>query len=409
MAEKIKIKKEDKAKNVYDLGHHFANSVFPKETRGKYSYEGNSFFIGSSEFARIIDKKKKVVLIRPFGGSGGWGGGYSDYSLSRAFSEEWTVLKPKYNFIYYPKELKDFTKEDLESLVIYNLETNVTEIFKIYVRERYRIEDPDVFQEFYKDKTLIQSTIHKIDKLCKQFKVSKSKVLKHIYNTKQYVCVSYRGWVKNSNTTVCRIIDKPILFYLNPTEWHSEEELKILDFKSWKNKYYNIAVHPKITWFRHGKTYKEIYYNEELKADFEKNVEAANKRYKQEIEAAKQREQEKELVKQLEKLESWLKGNVNSNLWNVPIHCRIKDGRIETTKNAVIPLEAGKRLFKFFNTIRQGSIDRVVEAKDYSDKVGFYEFRKIEYYNNHWWLCVGCHNIRDTEIDKFINYNKLDW
>ena len=206
------------------------------------------------------------------------------------------------------------------------------------------------------------------------------------------------------------MIDKPVKFYLNPTKWHTAKEQDVLDFKRWKSKYYNLKAIQSSLYYRQGKTYEQIWKDKEFKAEFEKNIESGAKQYQIYLDKKKALQRERNLKERQQQLQLWLTGDnkLSYGLWEIPIHLKIRDNRIETTRNAVIPLEAGKRLFQLFNKIRQGSTDKVYNLEKF--KVGVYDFNRIEYKNEHWYVVVGCHNIRDTEIDLFINqYNLEEW
>ena len=407
MAEKSKKIKKVRAKDAGELIHHYANQVNDKDTKGAYSYEGRKFYKNGTCFSKIIDIDKKVVLIHPFDGGSGWGhSGYTSYSLERAFSEDWTILHYSRSLHILPDDLIDFTSHQLFEVVIENIYEVLVPIINTYNQEKYLIKDSKGFREIWNPHNIIDNCNKKINVLSKKFNISKKDILNYVFNRNISSTVAWSGWSKS--TSITYKIDKPIKFYLTPSKWHTVEEQDVLDFKKWKSKYYNLVAIQSGAFYRQGRTYEEIWKDKEFKAEYEKNIEAGAKHYKTYLDNKRRLEQEQELKRQQEKVTKWLQGDNIGNLLSIPIHLRIKDNRIETTRDAVIPLEAGKSLFQLFNRIRQSSTDKVYNFDKF--KVGFYEFNRIEYIDGHWYVVVGCHHIRDTEIDLFINqYNLEEW
>jgi len=396
----MKKEKVIKATNVGELFHHYANSTFDKDTRGDYSYEGNFFYIGSTVFAKIISHKKKILVVQPFDRIGAYHRGYSVQSLKHAFNKDWTIIE--YDIlIHLPNELKDYTKEDFLKLALYNLKESVLDKVNNYVLDKYIITNQAIFAKIG-TWNRSENFDNILDQYINKFKVSKSKILKHIYNETHYITVAYNGW--GSKTEEKYKIDKPISFYLDDTKWHTKEEQHILDFKAWKQKHFNNVV----TINRYGKTYLEIYNNPILKLAFEESSAKGIIKHEAEMLLKRKDYEAKELIRQESLLNKWLAGESINNLWSIPIHLRIKNNRIETTRNAIIPFESGKKLFKLFNKIRQDSTILIYGAKDDEKTVGQYQFRNIEHIDEHWYITVGCHQIRDTEIDLFIKTNNLN-
>ena len=398
----MKKEKIIKATNVGELLHHYANSTFDKDKLKDYSYEGDFFYIGGSIYAKIISKKKKIVLIQPFDRCGGWGNGYNSTSLERCFSDEWTILKYE-RLVHLPDKLEDYTKNDFLRIALYNLKESVLNKVNNYVTDKYIINTPTAFARINiwnhsKDFEYILKVY------VSKFKVSKSIILKHIYNEVHYTTVAYNGWSTARQEKYK--IDKPISFYLDSTKWHTEKERNILDFKAWKYKYFNSNIKT----YKHGKTYKQIYDDINLKAIFEKEHERLLIIHNSNVIKEREKQEAKELIVNKDKLELWSKGDNVNILYNIPIHLRIKNERIETTRGDIIPFESGKKLFALFNKIRQDNNIIIYDAQPDEVIVGNYRFRNIEYLNEHWYVTVGCHKLRDTEIDLFINNNNLqDW
>jgi len=103
-----------------------------------------------------------------------------------------------------------------------------------------------------------------------------------------------------------------------------------------------------------------------------------------------QREKEKEkrrIEKAKEKLNNWLKGENIRDLYNLPIHLRLKNNVIETTKGAIIPLFDGLQLLK-----------KIKNSENvHGLKVGNYI---VNGFSNDV-LQVGCHKISLEQINLF--------
>lgn len=397
----MKKEKVIRATTVGELAHHYANKVRTGQNLGKYSYEGDIFCHETTKLARILDYEKKIVVIMDFNLKGSYGNGMNTYTLSKAFSDEWTILKFDRLSALYNDIL---TKDDYFKICIYHIKTELIHIIDNYGQERELITNPDAFSEVYNYSKYNENINKTIDLYVKKFKLSRKDILNYIYNENHWTTVRYKGW--GSKVTNQNKIDKPIKFYLDSTKWHTENERNILEFKKWKHKYFNLPVSVD----RYGRTYKQIYDNLELKTNFEERADKQFIIHTANILVKKQKEEAEALTKQFDKLNSWLMGDNINGLYSIPIHLRIKDNRIETTREAIIPFESGKKLFKLFNKIRQDSTILIYSAKPDEVSVGHYNFRNIEHIDEHWYVTVGCHKIRDTEIDLFINNNNLkDW
>lgn len=101
-------------------------------------------------------------------------------------------------------------------------------------------------------------------------------------------------------------------------------------------------------------------------------------------EAKRQERYRIERLKQEEKLELWLKGEYDGTLYNLPVHLRIKDNNIETTKGAEVPLIEARKLWHLLQD------NKPIEGV----RVGYYTVTGIEGRE----LVIGCHRIPLTEI-----------
>lgn len=398
--------KKVRATNVGELMHHYVAAVNKDDRRGDYSYNNDIFYINNYPYCKIVSRKRKIAIIQPFDRTGGWGGGYSHYNLIRSFPKEWTILKTdRLNAV--PNKYEEIDKLCLKNIILFTIYNSLKQVVIRYVKEKHLITS-NSFCIGYTYKNDISNLTNHISKLCAKLKVSKRDIFRHIYNSTEYIVVSYKGW--SNNETVRYKIDKPISFYLNDSKWHNSKEKDVLNFKFWKSKYFNTKAIQSNLYYRQGKTYEQIWKDKEFKANFENSIELGAKQYQIHLDKKKELQRERNLKEKQQQLQLWLTGDnkFSYGLWDIPIHLRIRDNRIETTRNAVIPLESGKLLFQLFNKIRQGSTDKVYNSEKF--KVGYYDFNRIEYRNEHWFVVVGCHDIRDTEIDLFINqYNLEEW
>lgn len=387
-----------RATSASELFHHYANQVKETETVGKYWYEGHLLKHNTTILARILDSKKKIVVIMDFDMKGSYGNGHYYGSVARAFSDEWTILKYDRLSNLYNNILD---KNDYFKIALYHIKDNLIRIVDQYGCEKELITNPNSFSDVYSYDRYKDNVKATIDLYVKKFKLSRKELLNHNYNERHFTNVRWKGW--SGSVSERNDIDKPIKFYLDSTKWHTEEELKVMDFKKWKYKHFNKGAH------LNGKNYLEIYNNPELKQEFERRVAAAIKREEDSNRAKKEAFEAKSLKEDLEKLEDWLNGSTNYNLWNIPIHMRIKDSCIETTRNARVSYEDGMKLFKLFNRVRNEVPPTRFTSKE-EIKVGVYNFRNIELDGEHWYCNVGCHKIRDTEVDLFIERNNLqEW
>lgn len=106
------------------------------------------------------------------------------------------------------------------------------------------------------------------------------------------------------------------------------------------------------------------------------------------FEFQKKQRQIKREQKDLEKLEKWKKGEYNGNLFNVPIHFRIKNGKVETTKGASVSLSSAK---EFLAKMNKG-LDLIGEKIE-----GFTCLKKDNEF-----IQIGCHKISLKIVQEFF-------
>ena len=391
--ENIKI---PKAINTNELFHHYANQVREGQTLGAYSYEGDILCHNTTKLARILDLKKKIVVIMDFDMRGSYGNGRSYYHVASAFSNEWTILKYDklsnlYNII--------LTQNDYFKIALYHIKTELIHYVDVYGKEKELISNDNAFQEVHAYGRYLDNVKELIDMYVKKFKLSRKEILNYVYNERHFTTVRYKGW--GTPVSERNDIDKPIKFYLDKTKWFTAAQQEVINFKQWKYKHFNKGGDTR------GKTYLQIYNDLDLRVAFEDRVKIAIELNVLKRKQAAELYEAKTLRENFERLAGWLKGDSELNLWNIPVYMRIKNGCIETTRNARVPIEDGKRLFKLFNKIRNEVPPTRFTSKE-EIKIGVYNFRNIELVGEYWYCNVGCHAIRDVEVDKFIYDNNLE-
>ena len=119
----------------------------------------------------------------------------------------------------------------------------------------------------------------------------------------------------------------------------------------------------------------------------------------------------KKLEKQKENLNKWL-NNIPGwyQLYSIPIHLRLtSSGDIETTLGVKVPLIEAQLLYKKFTKCKETNTNWKQNGERF--KIGQYQVERI-YFDSaekEWCLKAGCHWIRNTEIEKFIEMFKPEW
>lgn len=97
--------------------------------------------------------------------------------------------------------------------------------------------------------------------------------------------------------------------------------------------------------YRKYESFCNLFDLDPVKVDFSEVEEIAQKcvlRY----EETEKKKAERAAKADAEKLQKWLTGEYNGTLYNIPVHFRIKNGKVQTTKGAYVSLEAAKRLYQ---------------------------------------------------------------
>lgn len=378
-----------------DVIHHFANRVTKTAKSGDYSFNDKELYYDSRCIAKIISLRKKIVVIEnTFNRNGAFGTGYSWWNILHAFSDEWTKL------LYDKPQVLEYNTKDLYKAYFYTVKENVFNLVDKYQIEKELINNNLAYHKiWYKNYTDIFI-------LAKQLKLSENKIKKHIYNEKHSTVVRYIrfGSIQYSHI----LVDKPISFWLDESKWHTEEEHKILEFKQWKDKWINKGE-------TYGKSYKEIFYNNELKEKFETSTTAKLERIKKEEERRKREEEIRREKEDKEKIEKWKNNKLESfyYLWHIPVQLRFNEDKtiVETTKGANVPTSHAERLFKFFiKCIEKNKIYISEHSNQSIDTIGVYKLREINKNDNgEWYIKAGCHTIYKDAIDDFIKRYNLNW
>lgn len=390
MKEQIKTKLK-----VSDVIHHFANRVGKTAKSGDYSFNDRELYYDSRCIAKIISLKKKIVVIdNTFNISGAYGNGYSWWNVKNAFSDQWTIL------LYNNPLVLEYNIKDLYKVYFCTIKESVFSLVDKYQIEKELINNNLAYRTtYYKDHTDIFT-------LAKQLKLSENKIKRHIYNERHSTAIRYISWGKSEYSHI--LIDKPISFWLDESKWHTEKERKIFEFKQWKEKWINKGE-------TYGKSYKEIFYNDELRISFETSTTTKLERIKKENERRKREEELRIEKKEKEIVEKWKNRELNyyRSFWHIPVQLRFNEDKtiVETTKGANVPTSHAERLFKFF-------IKCIAENKTYIsnnnnhqiDSIGVYKLREINKNDKEeWYIKAGCHVIYKDAIDDFINRYNLNW
>lgn len=185
-------------------------------------------------------------------------------------------------------------------------------------------------------------------------------------------------------------------------EWTSEEVL-MAEIKNW-------AVKNELLGSYESK--KKKYLDPVLKA----LVEEQYSKNQSDKELAILKAKEKRAAKELEKLETWLNGSSYNFSYDMPIHLRLHNGEVQTTRGVTIPLEHCRLLYKKFRNCI--ATDTEYFTNGHSIHVGVYTVNSISLQSRvgtqplslEWAIWSGCHVIFQTEIEQFIErFNLQEW
>ena len=388
--------KVKRAKIQAELLHHFANKLRPSQKLGNNRYENNCFYYNDECIARILDNKQKILLYKPFNKISTYGNGLTHSQILKVFDDSYN----KYEIDNILDINDKFTKKDKYIIALYNIKDRIIREIDRYARAKYLLENPKCY--FNYSYSVIPTSREYVSMWINNFKLSERKILGHVFNiTNHETIVSYIGW--NRAITVTENYKYSISFWTNPALWFSTEEKEELKFRDWKRNHCNKGV----SWG--NTTYREIYFNKEYRETFEKQVQTYELKRIKEIEEKQLKQAEEEKFKNLKLVEDWYADKTNNiNLWDVPILLKLthKNKFITTSRGAVIPIKDAKKLYKLYLNVKQKGL----EYFDKSMKIGYYDFKHITKYSTSYTIKIGCHLIREAEIEEFIERNNLqDW
>jgi len=377
----------------YELLHRYANSVKIHEAVGLHKYDKNVYFYKGVKRA-IFSTEKKILIVEDFGTNRF--NGITNYHLIKAFDNfNFEIIKVTNDFNLNLKLLNsnDILTEDIIHLaVISNIKLKTNELLKNIARLRDDIDNPKLHKIYCNINTEFDenSKFDEILKLIKTYNVTPDE-LSDTINRVWYD--RYKGWSRFNGH---RNFNNITYYEFVNTGKITTSEINYITKKNWTFEYYygfKTGLSPK---------YKsDVYDNLELRE--QREIFVKTEREKERI------KKEQELSKRSEKyLSDWLNGNINHSLYNIPIHLRFNKDKtvIETTRNASVPIEAGKRVFKLFNEYIKNNKDYVA-PEDKHLKIGVYNLNKIIVSENEPFIQIGCHTLYKREIDKFINDNTL--
>ncbi len=391
------IEKNRKAKTSIEIMHHYAHNVFESEKVGDYWYEGNCLYCNSYLIAKQIDGF--TIIEKNFNRVGAFGNGNNSNTIMSACQGVENRTPILYTKL---RSLGDkLTDEDRLNIVLFNVNEAMSEIYDHYNRLNKLIIDKRLFIAYIRDEEDLIKTINDVIKLnCKLLNVDKKLVLNYIPNITVHTIVKYTNW--SDTITSSSKIDKPISYYLKPSKWFNKKQRYELEFKLWKSKYWNTIT-------LHNTTYREIYDDVEKRKEFEISCEQHKALEKQRKLLAQEEHSKKQLELQQELLDRWLSGEkIQTYLGALPVHLRLKDDIIETTKGANVPISHAKLLYaKFKECIIN---DKSWVYKGHSLHIGNYTVQEINKNDNGiWYIQAGCHYIKQEQIESFIKLNNLNW
>jgi hypothetical protein len=369
-----------------ELVHHFANKTFKTGNSGIYNYENDCFYSSTTCIARVISRRKKIVVINNnFDRTGAFGNGLSSRHLFNAFSDEWIKLE------YKPFPTIKYNKQDIYKAVYNTVFNEVKDYIDLYVAQRELIINPRAYVLTHYQ-PLHQTTIDKIDTLCIKLGLSKKKVYGYIHNDIRYVYLRSLGFGKPVEERYK--VDKPISFYLNPDSWFSDEHKLILQFKEWKAKYlpyYN-------SYIAGNKTMYQIWSDVDRRKSFEAHAKKVIRT-----------REEKNIKDAKDAIEAFFNRKRSTIFGGVPILLRLNVDQVETSHGAIVPLHHAKRLYLFLKKCISNNSTYEATGKNEVDRVGYYTLRKINKEDDKWYILIGCHKIFETAINDFVERYKLDW
>lgn len=98
---------------------------------------------------------------------------------------------------------------------------------------------------------------------------------------------------------------------------------------------------------------------------------------------------EKLAEKEKENLNKWLKHEFNGTLYNSPIHLRLKDDQVQTSKGANVPLDHARHIIS--------QLDKGLDIV--GKKIGYYTINEVTLD----YIKIGCHKMFFSDVNGFID------
>lgn len=400
--------KKEKARDVGELFHHFANKVFDEEKRSGYHYKiknGIGELYKNSYIIAIAYFKRKVLVVNNFSTRGAFGNGYCSYDIIRAFNN-----KGFYNFTY--NDLTPYSKHN-DNFWFNVIFDKIYSKYLIPYLKKITIfrNNPDATRlDIIPDSYELKIDDKEINKLCRRFNVKKSELYNHKINIRKWFSYYNGNWSGGSdiilleNTSIKDILKIKL----------SKSELERIDYLKWFNHLKQYITRQSLP-IRRNISYFEIYNDPKLKKITDGIVKIAEDKYevvlkrnREQTILKEQKRKEEETKKQLENINKWLNNKIDRFNYCYSILCYLRISkdktRVETIYGASVPIEDAKKLYKLYIKVRN-------ESNMYTkrDRIGNYILEYIDKNVFGWYIKIGCHLIYDKQIDDFINRNKLNW
>lgn len=401
----------NKANTVGEMFHHFIHGAFKEEKLGNYLYDSKELLYynqGKQIIALKFAKDKTFIVNKDYYSKSG----YSAYTFIAAIPPDYKCLEVSGNLIN--KFSKYTTIKSIPKTLMYlGFFSAIQNRLAYYYDHLSNLVGKSNLSYNSYSWCNIEYVFGKCAENYTNF-LDFDKFLKWKPNITTIIPI-YKWW----STTYKRVVmDKPLHYYVYFLENLTEEEKDTLSFKKWKyessSALRNIQINLDAFYYcninRVGRgDYKKIWKNPEYKEKFD-NVLFLKKIEYQKLKVLREKEEaEKRMLVEREVLDKWLEGG-SSNHWvfySIPIYLRISGDLIETTKQATIPIEHAKLLYKKFKKCIETNTPWHTNGS--SIKIGHYYVQKIDIIEGYWYIQAGCHTIYQEQIEDFITRNNLNW
>ncbi len=404
---------------VIELIHAFCNKNFKKEdkyyTSGNYGADKNEFYVGTRLKAYHYGKN---IIIEDFNrdSSGGYGGSYGGHTVLNAspnkdkaflynklLTEE--IINDEAKFIkWYQNEFVEHNRRELEAI------SSIKDFIKsTKYKHGWSIDALGAGINY----------IELPDDVNKKYKKIINKILITVDVWGKY----YSGWSKHNcletvkiNHTVKQLVNfKPTLFF-------TKEELKIYEFKVWREKY---VISPISKHFIYDlKKSREIYNDLEGRKQFEIRREEEVELLKKIKEERARIERLKDLKQKFKSFVSWKEGNSPYDSFSIGFQglriVKTDVDKIQTSFGVSVRELEARNALAFFRRYKDSETD--IEIKFLSKLLiagfpikGIFK-KKLDIVKDDQiveieakCLVIGCHTIPDFEIEDFLQRYNLNW